>query len=121
MHRNFQVAAEFFEPHELVVDEGFERPEIERLYGRARVSRQLGNDRQKRGFCLTAGGLSCDDEVAGVFQNLVDGLDLDGVKFLPTHRPDGLLHSGMQEGERAAHQSLKLAKSSSLSVGGGTP
>ena len=57
-----------------------------------------------------------------MFQNLVDGLDLDGVKLLPTHRPNGLLHSGMQEGEgRAAHQSLKLARSSSLSGVGGTP
>ena len=59
--RHFQVAAEFFEPQELVVDEGFERPNIERLYGRVRVGASLEMIGRNGRFRLPAGGLSCDD------------------------------------------------------------
>src|ERR1044071_604845 len=118
----FQFLAEFFEPTKLVVDERLERANIERLHGWLWASSELRNDRKEGSLGLASSRRRTDDEVVFCLANRMDGLDLNRLKFLPAHLPNGLLNSGTKKGKCLfAHQSLKVSKSSAVSSGGGTP
>src|SRR6185437_4081771 len=112
-----QVLAEAFKPSELVVDQRFQRADVD---DQALVwpAEQMGHGRQESGLGFPRGRAGCHDDILIAWQDQRNGLFLHLAQRTPTFGPQVVLYPRvqLQESLGSCHQSLKEASSSSEST-----
>src|SRR5687767_13975581 len=98
MNGDFEPLAQTIESSKLVVDERFQRTDVNSAHGVLRTFHQTGNHWKKRSFGLAACGCGTHEQMSIATQQRVNRFRLDGSKLFPPHFPDTALHSGMQKG-----------------------
>jgi hypothetical protein len=98
--RNLQFGAEQLQALELIVDQGLERADVERLHTAARMIHERREDGKERGLGLAGGGGGGEDHVAVPVQYGGDGVLLDVAQLRPALLPEPALDLRVQAVKR---------------------